>query len=298
LKSEGDTIWQNTSLLRAAAATSPAEFDYATFFQSADRMDRLAREAKEGAAGLNGLAGQLYVAWDKLLLEVDKSHDPPGKVRVVQTKFPDASLTNGQVTSEERWENVVARFKEAEDGVGMVVERKAAGKYDSEAERVVEPPAYARMAPPGQSNQYGSWQNGVWHWLPQYLILSQLLNMNRGRSGTTIINAYDQARRRGEVFYGRNNEWRRGGTSAGGGVLGRARDWASRQSRDASGGGFLSRAAEVIRQQGVQRVAVSESRDVFGFAVSVARWFLFARRLWRGDALVWTWRAALVGWTF
>jgi hypothetical protein len=238
LKSEGDTIWQNTSLLRTAAASGPAEFDYATFFQSADRMDQIAREAKEGATGLNDLAGQLYVAWDKLLLEVDKSHDPPGKVRIVQTRFPDASLTNGQVTSEERWENVVARLKGSEDGVGMVVERKAAGKYDSEAERVVEPPAYARIAPPGQSNAYGSWQNGVWHWLPQYLILSHLLNMNRGPIGYNDYNAYDQARRRGEVFYGRNNEWRRGGATAGGGVLGRARDWASRQSRDTSGGGF------------------------------------------------------------
>lgn len=240
-KAEGETIWQNTALLRAAAPSNPAEFDYATFFQSADRMDHLARETREGAAAVNDLAGQLYVAWDKLLLDVDKSHDPPGKIRLVQTKFPDASLTNGQVTSDERWENVAARLNDAEDGVGMVVERKAAGKYDSEAERVVEPPAYARIAPPGQSNAYGSWQNGSWHWLPQYLILSQLLNMNRGPIVYNDYNAYEQARRRGEVFYGRNNEyrWRHSPrTTGGGGVLDRVRDWSARQSRDSSGGGF------------------------------------------------------------
>lgn len=220
LKSEGERIWESSGALRsAAAAGNAAEFDYATFFQSADRIDQVARESSDGASSLNELAGQLYVAWDKVLLDVDTDHNPPGKVRVVRTKFKDASMAGGESSSEERWENVAARVKKADDTVGMVFERKPSGKYDVEAERVVEPPAYARVAPPGQSNAYGSWHNGVWSWLPQYLILSQLLNANRGPIHTNDYYAYDQARRRGEVFYGRNNEfrWRHSPRSTGGG---------------------------------------------------------------------------------
>jgi hypothetical protein len=230
LKEQGEQAWQSSAELRAAAGSNELDnFDYAAFFQSADRIDQVSRELKESATAVNALAGQLYTAWDKLLLEVDEDHTPPAKVRVVRTAFKDPSLKGGETTSEEQWENMaVLGAKKPEDTVGMVFERKAAGKYDSEAERIVQPPAYARVAPPGQANAYGSWQNGVWHWLPQYLILSQLLNTSRGPISTGDYYAYDQARRRGQVFYGRNNEFRWGHRprSTGGGLLGRAKDWA------------------------------------------------------------------------
>lgn len=245
-KVEGERLWDSTAQIRAAAGSAPADFDYATFFSTADRLDQISRDVTSGASSLNSLAGQLYVAWDKLLLDYDNDHNPPGKVRVVTTKFKDASLSGGESSSEERWENLVARSKDPDDTVGMVFERKAAGKYDSEAERVVEPPAYARVAPPGQANAYGSWQNGVWQWLPQYLILSHLLNANRGPIYTNDYYAYDQARRRGQVFYGRNDEfrWRHSPRSTGGSGGGlssgklrdRLRDWANSAGR--SGGSY------------------------------------------------------------
>ena len=172
-------------------------------------MDATARQVKESAAALNALAGQLYVSWDKLLVNTSDNHGAAQKVRTVRTRFPDATLTNGEVTSEERWENVdSARIREAERNLGMVVEHKLTGKYDSEAERVVQPPAYAYVAPPGQSNQYGSWSSGVWQWLPQYLILSQSSHASRGPILAPDYDAYRSARRRGEVFYGRNDEFR------------------------------------------------------------------------------------------
>ena len=122
--------------------------------------------------------------------------------------------------------------------MGLVIERKPAGKYDSEAEKTAQEPGYAYIAPPGQSNQYGSWNNGVWSWLPQYLILSQLL---RGPSyppvRTDDWHGYDRARRSGTV-------WRRADRGAGGsagGALRRAleglgNERASRPSADSNSG--------------------------------------------------------------
>lgn len=250
-KAEGERIWESSAPLRSAAASGHAgdDFDYATFFSNADRIDAISRDLTSQSAELNLLASQLYVAWDKLLLDYDKGHNPPAQIRTVKTKFKDATLTGGDTSSEDRWENVAVRAKKPDESVGMVFERKAAGKYDSEAEHVVEPPAYARVAPPGQSNQYGSWQNGMWHWLPQYLILSQLLNMNRGPIYTNDYYAYDQARRRGDIFYGRNNEYRwshspRTVPGSSGGGLGRLRDWVARSGSGSStysgqtGGGY------------------------------------------------------------
>src|SRR5205807_7659062 len=131
------------------------------------------------------------------------------KVRVVRTRFPDGTLAGGQTTTDEKWEPVdSARFREAKRSVGMAIEHKPAGHYDSESEHVAQPPAYAYIAPPGQSNAYGAWTGGVWHWLPEYLILSQLLHSSRGPVTTGDFEAYQSAHRRGEIFYGRNDEYR------------------------------------------------------------------------------------------
>ena len=206
-QTESETIWDSTAVPRKAVESGDyAHIDYAGLFSTADRVDAAPKQLKDGAASLNTMAAQLYVNRDKLLLDVDGDRE---KVRIVTTRYPDATLAGGQTSSEERWETAGStRGRDAERSVGMVIERKPAGKYDSEAERVVQPPAYAYIAPPGQSNSYGSWAGGVWHWLPEYLILSQLLHMSRGPVTAGDYQAYQQARRRGEVFYGRNGEFR------------------------------------------------------------------------------------------
>lgn len=210
LQAGGEKIWETSAPLRAAAESNNlANFDYANFFDSADVLDATARQLRDGSAAINALAGQLYVSWDKLLNNVERQNGYREKVRFVRTRFPDATLTHGETTSEDRWEDIdAAQYRAAEHSVGMVVERKPPGKYDSEAERAVQPPAYAYVAPPGQANAYGSWTGGVWHWLPEYLILSQLLHASRGPVTTPDYEAYQMARRRGEVFYGRNDEYR------------------------------------------------------------------------------------------
>lgn len=211
-KSEGEKIWNSTAQPRAAAESGKVDgFDYPTFFADADRLDAAAKQLKDGADSLNGLAGQLYTSWDRILVDAGDDHNSyREKFRVVRTKFPDATLANGQTSSEEKWQPVDrAQYREAERAMGMTLERKPAGKYDSEAERSVQPPAYAYVAPPGQRNSYGSWDNGVWHWLPEHQILSQMLHMSRPVVITSgDFNAYQSARRRGEIFYGRNDEYR------------------------------------------------------------------------------------------
>jgi hypothetical protein len=103
------------------------------------------------------------------------------------------------------------------------VERKPAGKFDNEAEQTIQAPGYAYIAPPGQANQYGSWNNGVWSWLPQYLILSQLL---RGSSNPPIRMGdyydYDRYRRGGGTWYGRDGQY--------------GREWGGYRARTSSGG--------------------------------------------------------------
>jgi hypothetical protein len=183
-----------------------------------------------------------------VLLDLDDDEGKRQRVRVIETKYEDASLKDPKVSQTERWENVDdSRFRELEKAIDLVVERKPPGKYDSEAEKKVQPPAMAYVAPAGQSNQYGSWQNGVWHWLPQYLILSQLL---RGPSYPPIrmddYRSYDRYRRYGGTWSGSGGRnWGgvlRDGGSGLGGALRRSLERYSR--RDDSGVGSSSRPRE------------------------------------------------------
>ena len=202
MKARAQQVWEGSSATRAEAATANSEsIDYPALFTSADQVRQLARQTREGADAINQLAGQLYVNWDKLLLEVEEDKQ---KVRIVRTRFPDATLQNGQPSQEEKWEPMQrAQAADAERNVGMVIARKPAGKYDSEVESALQAPGYAYVAPPGQANAYGSWNNGVWSWLPQYMLLSHML---RGPSYPPITmgdyGSYQSARQRGDVYYG------------------------------------------------------------------------------------------------
>ncbi|MBC7928858.1 MAG: hypothetical protein H7039_24710, partial [Bryobacteraceae bacterium] len=202
-KTQGEEAWAATTALREKQrAGTLVGSEYSALFTGADQLSQSVREVKEGSQSLNSLAGQLYESTDKLLLGVDEQNGKRQQVRLVRTKHPDATLANGTVTQEERWEPFNSgRFEDADERIGMVIERKPAGKYDSEVERTAQPPAFGYMAAPGQSNAYGSWSGGVWNWLPQYLVLSHLL---QGRSGMPVTlghyDAWDNARRRGEIY--------------------------------------------------------------------------------------------------
>ena len=246
LKSQAETTWEATADVRAKAESGDhANVDYGALIGAHEFLGNAVKQLVEGAATANTLASQLYVSWDKVLLDLTEDDGRKQQVRIVRTKYPDATLQNGQVSQEERWENVPAsRFQTLAKSVGMVVERKPAGKFESESEQTVQAPGYAYIAPPGQANQYGSWNNGVWSWLPQYLIMSQLL---RGPSYPPIrmddYRDYDRYRRSGGTWYGRDGrygrEWGnyrdRGLTRGGGSGWRRAlENWTSSKRPDVS----------------------------------------------------------------
>jgi hypothetical protein len=250
LKAQGERSWEATADARAKAeAKDYGAVDYQALIGGAETLRNNQQQLQEGAGTVNALAGQLYVNSERLLLDLDDENGKRERVRIVRTTYPDATLQNGQVSQEEKWENVHdARFRELERNVGMVIERKPAGRYDSEAERNAQAPGYAYIAAPGQANQYGSWQNGMWQWLPQYLLLSQLL---RGPSYPPVrmddYYDYDRARRRGETWHGRDGRY--------------SRPWGTYRDRGASSGTLARRALDGLtgRADSAQR-----SRELSG----------------------------------
>ena len=255
-KTKAQGIWDSSAELRAAAEKGNLpDSQLETLSSDAEQIDSLAREAKEGIAADNALASQLYTNWDKLLLSVE---DQRQKVRIVRTRFPDATLTHGETTSEERTEPLDTAFlRDREAPTGMVIERKPAGKYDSEAERTVQPPGYAYIAPPGQSNAYGYWSGGAWHWLGEYLLLSQLLRSSREPIYLPDYDAYRYSRSRGETYYGRNREYEPPRRPTGG--------WYTERGPASSGGiGSGGFGASPYRSRGTFSGSQYRSRGTFG----------------------------------
>ncbi|MDZ4797653.1 MAG: hypothetical protein SGI92_05785 [Bryobacteraceae bacterium] len=236
LKQQGEEAWTASAADRAQAeAGKTADLDYSKLFAAGAAIQEDLKEVQSGTTTLNALASQLYVGRDKVLLELDDDNGLREKVRVVETKYADAALSSPQIGNREEWQNVDnGRFEQLKKSIGMVVERKPPGKYDNEADKVLQPPGYAYIAPPGQSNQYGSWNNGVWGWLPQYLLLSQMLRTSSyPQISTRDWNDYDRNRRSGTPWYGNNGEYGRtwsGGSSTNSGNRSwtdRARSWGS-----------------------------------------------------------------------
>lgn len=83
------------------------------------------------------------------------------------------------------------------ENLGMDILNKPYGMYDDEAEEEAAPAGYAYVGNP----RYGTWNNGVWTWLPAYLLWSNLYGGRR-----YMYNDWDDWRRnyRGaRPYYGR-----------------------------------------------------------------------------------------------
>jgi len=240
LKKQGEESWTASAGERAKAESgNTAGLNYSLLFAAGEAINDDLHQLQSGVRTINDLAAQLYIGRDKVLQDLDDKDGGREKLRVVETKYPDATLSNGQSSSREEWQSVDAsRFKELKRSIGMVVERKAPGRYDSEADRNIQAPGYAYIAPPGQSNQYGSWNNGVWSWLPQYLILSQLLRPSYPPIYHGDWNDYDRYRRSGTVWRGRSGEYGSTWSRGGGSWTDRLRTWGSGTS--SQGGGTIS----------------------------------------------------------
>jgi hypothetical protein len=155
------------------------------------------------------LSGQLYTEWDKVLKDLDRQgRDYRSRIEQVVTTVP-APDQKGTTAANSSWEVIPEpEWRAYERNVGMTLAHKDFGKYDSEANRTPEPPGFAYMASPEQGrNQYGYWERraggSFWTWLPEYLILRDLLsNRHYQPVPSTDWQRYQQVQRSGGSYYG------------------------------------------------------------------------------------------------
>jgi hypothetical protein len=210
-----ETQWRATESARqAAAAGTAAGPAIATLIQANDILQRDDSQLTHDADELRAGCGQLYDSWDKILADLEVAHREgetvySEKVSTVRTHYVDVAAKKTEISTDNKWLDVPASsYRAVENDLGMVIAHKDAGLFDSEAQNTVQPPGFAYIAPPSQgSNQYGYWSHSggesVWTFLPQYLLMRELL---WGHSYRPIYineyNGYQLAQRSGRTYYG------------------------------------------------------------------------------------------------
>ncbi len=208
---EAEKLYKSTEAMRRAGGSDP---DYEALQKSEQALEGAATALPDGSRQLTALTGQLYDSWDKVLVDLEvrragESRDYNEKIKTVRTHLIDVAGKKSETTSEEKWMEVPQSvYHSVEDKLGMTLEHKSAGKYDSEAERVAQPAGFAYVAPPTQaSNQYGYWEhrdgNTFWTFFPQYLLMRELLWAHQYHPPSTIeYQGYRTAQSTGQTYYG------------------------------------------------------------------------------------------------
>jgi hypothetical protein len=210
-----DRQWQATAEARQqAAAEKVSGAGAAALLTFEDSLQTATATLPKTTDELKTLSAQLYTSWDKLLVDM-KSHgnEYQQEIRTVRTKFPDATAKSGDVSSDDQWTLVPhATYDAMRNDLGMAIEHKPEGKYDSEAEHVAQPAGLAYVAPPSQgSNQYGYWDHrdgrDFWVFYGQYALLRDLLFNHRyvpfDRYEWEDYRNYSS---RGQTYYGHDTE--------------------------------------------------------------------------------------------
>jgi hypothetical protein len=215
---QGDSLWQSTDAARRqVAAGNYAAVDFAAMLAAADSLKTSAATLPQKTAELQSLSGQLYDSWDKLLVDMEvrgigNAREYDQQIRTVRTHLTDASAKTGATTSDEKWVGVPRPTYEAmRNDLGMAIEHKPAGRYDTESEHVAQPAGFAYMAPPSQpSNQYGYWEHrdgrSFWVFYGQYALMRDLL-FNRGYQPVERgeWEGYRTYQGRGQTYYGQDS---------------------------------------------------------------------------------------------
>jgi hypothetical protein len=210
-----ESEWTATATARQDASAGKASGkEVATLIETDALLSQQSKALTAGPDELRGLCNQLYDSWDKILTDLDESRYGEDslyreRIKTVRTHFIDVPAKKTETHSDEHWTNVSeASFHAVQNDLGMAIAHKDAGHYDSEAENTPQPPGYAYVASPEQgSNQYGYWShNGgesIWTFLPQYLILRELLwNHDYRPVAVGDYGAYRMAARSGASYYG------------------------------------------------------------------------------------------------
>ena len=242
---QSEQAWRATAdARRAAAAGDLAHADIGAVVSAADQIHTTATALPTQADTLRSLSAQLYVAWDKILADMEVRHhlmsrEYAQEIRTVRTEFADAAAKSGQTTSDDKWVVVPkATYEAMQNDLGMAIEHKSPGKYDTEAERVAQPAGFAYMAPPSVgSNQYGYWDHrdgrDFWVFYGQYALMRDLLfNHDYRPLDRYEWEGYRTYQSRGQTYYGGDREAPRYGTA------GSATQSRYSGSTFAKGGGF------------------------------------------------------------
>lgn len=213
--SAADKEWDGTAAARQDAAagkiTGP---DVVTLLHAGKDFQQEASALPSEAEELSKLCGQLYNAWDKVLIDLDVEKDGRDRlyrerIKTVTTHIIDVPSHQSETSGNEAWVNVSEpAFHAVEDDLGMTIAHKDAGLFDSEAQTTPEPAGFAYIAPESQgSNQYGYWTHSgggtFWTFLPQYLLLRELL-WNHDYRPVVIedYRGYRAAQTIGRTYYG------------------------------------------------------------------------------------------------
>jgi hypothetical protein len=208
LVTEGDRLWDSTAEPRTqAAAGNLANLDYGTLLGAAGQLHTDAAALPANAAELQSLTGQLNTSWDKILADMETRG--VGTSKEYDQQIETVKTQQGTTTSDERWVRVPqSTYAAMQNDLGMAIEHKPAGKYDSEADHVAQPAGFAYMASPAQgSNQYGYWDHSgghdFWVFYGQYALMRDLLfrhdyrPLDRGEWDN-----YRDYQSRGRTYYG------------------------------------------------------------------------------------------------
>lgn len=214
LQMTGEQAWTASADVRkAAAAKDFAHIDFGALGTAGDTLRTDAAQLPQTGSAIVALSSQLYNSWDKILVDMRErghgnSREYDQEIRAVTTKLPNAAAKTGETTSDESWHTVSpATYKAEQNDLGMTVAHKDAGKYDSEANTVPQPAGFAYVAPVGQSNQYGYWNNSggqsFWVFYGQYALMRDLLfNHSYTPLGRSEWDDYYSYQRRGQTYYG------------------------------------------------------------------------------------------------
>ena len=218
LITDADAQWQSSAdARRQAAAGQLTGGGAAALLGMENSLQNTAAELPRKVDELKTLSGQLYVAWDKMLVDMQargegNAREYDQKIRTVRTHLADAAAKTGDVTSDEAWAIVPkGTYDSMRNDLGMAIEHKAAGKYDSEAEHVAQPAGMAYVAPPSQgSNQYGYWDHrdgrDFWVFYGQYALLRDLLFNHSYRPFDRYeYEDYRNYQSRGQTYYGHDS---------------------------------------------------------------------------------------------
>jgi hypothetical protein len=213
-----DAPWQSTAEARRKAASGDlAGADVGALLGFEESLHDSAAGLPEKAGDLKTRSTQLYTSWDKLLVDMQVRGDGNAreydqKFRTVRTQLADAAAKTGEVSSDEQWAIVPRTTYDAmRNDLGMAIEHKPAGKYDSESEHVAQPAGMAYVAPPAQgSNQYGYWDHrdgrDFWVFYGQYALLRDLLSNHSYRPFERYEwEDYRTYHSRGQTYYGRES---------------------------------------------------------------------------------------------